>query len=199
MWLHGASKWSNTQNRLCLKTLKQNRLSVEVEVWRSQLLKVIYGLEGLEFPDEDLTIITWRFPLQPAYSHLPLLDLCPAQVLPGRLPHRRLHQRLPRRLLSALRRAGLWRPGRALHPLHGELRRLQLLWPHRQGFQTLGMQQASVAQRAAEVLREVPALHPLLPGLWVSPRQRVLLHLWVRRSSIHWNDCTFDTRKIYPI
>ena len=101
------------------------------------------------------------------------------KVLPGWLPHWRLHQRLPGRLLSALHRPSVWRSSRALRPLHGELWRLQLLRPHRQGLQTLGVQPAFVAQRAAEVLREVPALHPLLFGLWISPRQRVLLYLWV--------------------
>ena len=111
------------------------------------------------------------------YWHFSLFSLL--QVLPGWLPHRRLHQRLPRRLLPTLHRPGLRRPGGALHPVHGELRRLQLLRPHGQGLQTLGVQQAPVAERTAEVLGEVPALHSLLLGLRVSPWQRVLLYLWV--------------------
>lgn len=104
---------------------------------------------------------------------------CLLQVLPGRLPHRCLHKRLPWCLLSALCRTGLWRTCRALYPLHGELRWLQFLRPHRQGLQTLGVQQASVAEWTAEVLWEVPALYPLLLRLRIPPRQRVLLYLWV--------------------
>lgn len=103
----------------------------------------------------------------------------PFQLLPGRLPYWRLHQRLPWCLLSTLHRCSVRRAGGTLHSLHGQLWWLQLMWPHRQRIQTLGVQQASVAEWATQVLREVPALHPLFPGLWVSSWQRILLYLWV--------------------
>lgn len=55
------------------------------------------------------------------------------------------------------------------------------MWPHRQRLQALGMQQAFVFKRTAQVFRKIPALHTFLIGFWVPPRQRVLLHLWVWR------------------
>lgn len=101
------------------------------------------------------------------------------QLLPRWLPHWCLHQRLPWCLLSTLHQPGLRWAYWTLHSLHGQLWWLQLLWPHCQGFQTVGVQQASVAKWSIEVFREVPALYSLFPGLWVSSRQRILLYLWV--------------------
>lgn len=101
------------------------------------------------------------------------------QVPPWWLSHRRVHKWLPGCLLSSLWGLRAWRANRALCSLHGELRWLQHMRPHRQGLQALGVQQAAFPQRAAKVFREVPALHSLFFGLRVSTRQRILLHLWV--------------------
>lgn len=107
-----------------------------------------------------------------------LLSFVPImQVSPRRLSHRRLHKRLPGRLLPALWGLGAWGEDRALCPLHGELRWLQHLWWHSEGFQALGVQQATLSQRATQVLWKVPALHALLPGVWVPAGSRVLLYM----------------------
>lgn len=66
---------------------------------------------------------------------------CPfsPQIPAGWLPHWRLHQWLPGCLLPSLRGLGPGGQDRALHPLHGELWRLQCLRPHFQRVQAMGM------------------------------------------------------------
>lgn len=117
------------------------------------------------------------------------------QVPSRGLPHRRVHKRLPGCLLSSLWRLGAGGAHRALRPLHGQLRWLQHVRPHLQGLQALGVQQAALSQWSAQVFREVPALHSLLPGLRIQARQRILLHLWVRfctrHTCIHWTHVLF--------
>lgn len=110
------------------------------------------------------------------------------QVFPWRLPHRRLYKRLPGRLLPTLWGLSAWGEDRALCPLHGELWWLQHLRWHSQRLQALGVQQATLAQRAAQVLWEVPALYTLLSRLWVSARTRILLYMWVNCCFTLWLD-----------
>lgn len=120
---------------------------------------------------------------------------CYKQVPSWGLPHWRVHKRLPGRLLSSLWRLGARGAHRALRPLHGQLRWLQHVRPHLQGLQALGVQQAALSQRTAQVFREVPTLHSLLPGLRIQAGQRILLHLWVRfytrHTCVHWTHVGF--------
>lgn len=102
---------------------------------------------------------------------------CFLQVLAWRVQGSSEHQWLSRHLLSLLWGSSIPRAHGALHPLHGQPRGLHFLPAQDAWLQALGVQPSQRSWRTPPLLREVPALHSLLPGLWVQAWTRVLLHL----------------------
>lgn len=106
-------------------------------------------------------------------------SLCVLQVLARRVQGGGEHQRLSGHLLSLLRGSPVPRAHGALHPVHGQPRGLHFLPAQDAWLQTLGVQPSQRSWWTPALLREVPALHALLPGLRVQTWTRVLLYLWV--------------------
>lgn len=107
------------------------------------------------------------------------VSLCVLQVLARRVQGGGEHQRLSGHLLSLLRGSPVPRTHGALHPVHGQPRGLHFLPAQDAWLQTLGVQPSQRSWWTPALLREVPALHALLPGLRVQTWTRVLLYLWV--------------------